>query len=389
MFDIPDFAGTARAMAVAWSKDKVGRAVGDVTIRDPVVVTATLPRFLLNGDRASMHLDLDNVEGQAGDYRLEVRSEGVDVTGTAAPQTLRLNAKQRNAVTLPLTASGSGRATVIVRVTGPAASCSIAAMLSVRPATGPRSPHGQTHSQRRSLTLSGDLFADLVPGSGSVAVGRHLDRALRRRARRARALSVRVLGQIIAVAAAIYVNDLATAAPRAHTQSTSASASRRPAARSKARTLVRTIRRVATTSGGLDSHFSRRACSRSRTAFSASTGCATSCQRPDPSRGRRRNLAYALYVPARNGAAPVGVCVICRQQLDAIAPPIAKAQIAAALGMLGTALRASASYARTLAARRNRRSTGAATGVGAAMRRRWCPSLRAAPQRHHHRGPAR
>ena len=34
-FDIPDFAGTARVMAVAWSKDKVGRAVGDVTIRDP------------------------------------------------------------------------------------------------------------------------------------------------------------------------------------------------------------------------------------------------------------------------------------------------------------------------------------------------------------------
>ncbi|HEY4746147.1 MAG TPA: alpha-2-macroglobulin family protein, partial [Steroidobacteraceae bacterium] len=49
VFDIPDFAGTARVMAVAWSKDKVGRAAGDVTIRDPVVLTATLPRFLLNG----------------------------------------------------------------------------------------------------------------------------------------------------------------------------------------------------------------------------------------------------------------------------------------------------------------------------------------------------
>ena len=48
-------------MAVAWSKDKVGRAVGDLTIRDPVVLTATLPRFLLSGDRGTMHLDLDNV----------------------------------------------------------------------------------------------------------------------------------------------------------------------------------------------------------------------------------------------------------------------------------------------------------------------------------------
>ena len=76
VFDIPDFAGTARVMAVAWSKDKVGRAVGDVIIRDPVVLTATLPRFLLNGDRGTMHLDLDNVAGQAGDYRLEVAERG-------------------------------------------------------------------------------------------------------------------------------------------------------------------------------------------------------------------------------------------------------------------------------------------------------------------------
>src|SRR5499433_2588934 len=76
VFDIPDFAGTARVMAVAWSKDKVGRAAGDVTIRDPVVLTATLPRFLLTGDRGSMHLELDNVEGPAGDYRIAVEGDG-------------------------------------------------------------------------------------------------------------------------------------------------------------------------------------------------------------------------------------------------------------------------------------------------------------------------
>ena len=67
-FDIGDFAGTVRVMAVAWSKGKVGHASADVTVRDPVVLTATLPRFLLPGDRSSVHLDLDNVEGQAGDY---------------------------------------------------------------------------------------------------------------------------------------------------------------------------------------------------------------------------------------------------------------------------------------------------------------------------------
>ncbi len=67
-FDIPEFAGTARLMAVAWTATKVGRANTDVTVRDPVVLTATLPRFLLNGDHGTMNLDLDNVEGAAGDY---------------------------------------------------------------------------------------------------------------------------------------------------------------------------------------------------------------------------------------------------------------------------------------------------------------------------------
>ena len=76
-FDVPDFNGTVRVMAVAWSKDKVGRGGGEIVVRDPVVITATLPRFLNNGDRGSMHLEIDNVEGGAGDYRLEVTGEGV------------------------------------------------------------------------------------------------------------------------------------------------------------------------------------------------------------------------------------------------------------------------------------------------------------------------
>ena len=67
-FDIPDFAGTVRVMAVAWSKDKVGKATGDVIVRDPVVLTATLPRFLRTGDHGAVQLELDNVEGAAGDY---------------------------------------------------------------------------------------------------------------------------------------------------------------------------------------------------------------------------------------------------------------------------------------------------------------------------------
>ena len=62
-----------------------------------------------------------------------------------------------------------------------------------------------------------------------------------------------------------------------------------------------------------------------------------------------RNLAYALYVLARNGAAPIGdLRYYADTKLDAIATPIAKAQIAAALGMLGDRARAERVYAAAL-----------------------------------------
>ena len=75
-FAIPAFTGTVRVMAVAWSKDKVGHASADVVVRDPVVVIATLPRFLLMGDKSTLRLDLDNVEGETGNYQIAVTTDG-------------------------------------------------------------------------------------------------------------------------------------------------------------------------------------------------------------------------------------------------------------------------------------------------------------------------
>src|SRR4029079_7892244 len=118
-FDIPDFAGTVRVMAIAWSKDKVGHAVGDVTVRDPVVLTTTLPRFLLTGDRTSVRFEIDNVEGQAGDYQVAVSSDGPLKVADGATQTLKLAAKQRSGGAATLTASATGNGTIAVRVSGP------------------------------------------------------------------------------------------------------------------------------------------------------------------------------------------------------------------------------------------------------------------------------
>jgi uncharacterized protein YfaS (alpha-2-macroglobulin family) len=356
-FDIPDFAGTARVMAVAWSKDKVGRAVGDVVIRDSVVLTATLPRFLLNGDRASMHLDLDNVDGGAGEYRIAVRSEGINVVGNAAPQTLQLSAKQRSAVTVPLTAAGSGVANVTVQVSGPGGfTLERNYALGVKPATqviARRTVRPLARGER--LTLSNDLFADLVPGTGNAALSVGLSTALDAAAllsaldRYPFGCSEQITSRAMPL---LYVNEIAS---ESHLALDTAIDQRIREA------IDRLLARQGSngsfglwSSGGDDvwldayvSDFLTRARERGFVvpdgAFKLAldrlknyTGNAE-----EPSRNGGRALAYALYVLARNGAAPLGdLRYYADTKLDDFATTIAKAQLAAALGMLGDRARA-------------------------------------------------
>ncbi|HEY2185188.1 MAG TPA: alpha-2-macroglobulin, partial [Xanthobacteraceae bacterium] len=365
-FDIPDFAGTARVMAVAWSKDKVGHTSGDVTIRDPLVLTATLPRFLLNGDRGNMHLDLDNVEGPAGDYKIDVTSEGLNVLGTASPQTVSLAARQRNSVTVPLAASAAGTADVVVRVAGPGGlALERRYALNVRPATQIVARRTvKPLAKGESLTLSNDVFADLVPGSTSVALSVGVSTALDAAALLA-ALDRYPFGcseQITSRALPLlYVNDLASAAHLA----LDAAVDERIR-----NSIERLLARQGSngsfglwSAGGddvwLDSYvsdFLTRA--RERGFAVPDTGFKLALDRlrnsvgnaPDLAKDGGRNLAYALYVLARNGAAPVGdLRYFADTKLDEIATPIAKAQIAAALAMLGDRTRAERVYAAALA----------------------------------------
>jgi len=70
---------------------------------------------------------------------------------------------------------------------------------------------------------------------------------------------------------------------------------------------------------------------------------------PEPSKNGGRELAYALYVLARNGAAPIGdLRYYADTKLSDFATPIAKAQIAAALAMLGDRNRADRAYTAAL-----------------------------------------
>lgn len=366
-FDLPAFAGTVRVMAVAWSRDRVGQASADVIVRDPVVLTATLPRFLLTGDRSAVRLDLDNVEGEAGAYQLVVKTEGPLAVGEGATQTLQLAAKQRTGLSLPLRATGVGIGSVEVNVIGPGGfQLARNYTLATKPATqvltrrtvNPLGP-GQ------SITLSNDVFADLIGGTGTVTLSVGPSSALDVAAL-LQALDRYPFGcseQITSRAMPLlYVNELAT--EQQLKLDMSADQRIREAIE---RLLARQGSNGAFgmwSAGGngddawLDAYvtdFLTRARERKFAVPDGAFKLALDRLRnfasnaPEPEKDGGRELAYALYVLARNGAAPVGdLRYLADTKLNALATPIAKAQVAAALAMLGDRARAERVYAAAL-----------------------------------------
>lgn len=103
-------------MAVAWTKDGVGHAVSDAVIRDPVVVTASAPKFLAPGDQSQLRLDIANTDGEAGDYRLDVTSNtALTVDQGEVSQVLSLEKGGKTSLTVPLTGELPGNGAITIR----------------------------------------------------------------------------------------------------------------------------------------------------------------------------------------------------------------------------------------------------------------------------------
>jgi uncharacterized protein YfaS (alpha-2-macroglobulin family) len=385
-FAIPGFTGTVRVMAVAWSNDKVGHASSDVVVRDPVVVTATLPRFLLTGDQSTLRLDLDNVEGETGDYQITVTTDGpLGIEGTA--KTIALEAKKRGAVTLPVSATGVGSGTVAVAVSGPGGfTVARAYPLTVRPATQilarrtvkPLAP-GQ------SITLSGDVFSDLVKGTGKVSLSVTPSAALDVATLLA-ALDRYPLGcteQIVSRALPLlYVNELSLDAQLAVDTGVDeriAKAIETVLARQGSEGAFGLWSPGGGDDAWLDSYvtdFLTRARARGFSVSDDQFKQALDRLRnyvstaPDVSTDGGLALSYALYVLARNGMAPVGdLRYIADVKLSDLATPTAKAEIAAALAMLGDRVRAEKAFEAALGALpKDPKAENGRTDFGSALR---------------------
>ncbi|WP_312869787.1 alpha-2-macroglobulin family protein [Jiella pacifica] len=172
--DIPDFNGTLKLMAIAWSPSAVGEASRDMVVRDPIVIAVSRPAFLAPGDTSRLAVDVTHVEGPAGETTLSLRGGGQIVSlGANEETTLTLSEGGRERVLVPVTGGEIGEATIEVALVSPSGeTLRKTVVLPVRsnaPKDIDKSRLAIAANGGR-LSLDPQLFAGYVPGTASATV---------------------------------------------------------------------------------------------------------------------------------------------------------------------------------------------------------------------------
>ena len=365
---IPDFNGTVRLMALAWTKEGVGHAEKDVLVRDPVVVTAALPNFLAPGDKSRLKLDLTSVAEAAGSVALSVSSTGsaVSVDPAYANRTIELAQGERTEVLIPISGDKVGDDMLTVALTLPDGTTLTKGLsLPVRLNEPPVATTDFVELKPGAeLSVTADRLAGLVPGTASIQVGAsgagrlNVPAILRALDRYPYGCTEQITSRAMPL---VYLNDVAVQAGLASD----------PDIRDRVQKAVAGVLANQSAAGSfglwapgsedlwLDSYvtdFLTRA---------RQKGYSVPAQAFDLALDNLKNklayagdfqsggedIAYALYVLAANGRAAIGdLRYYAETKLDAFATPLAKAQIGAALALYGDKPRADAVFRAALGA---------------------------------------
>jgi alpha-2-macroglobulin len=101
-FAVPQYRGQLRVMAVVATPARIGRAEAKVTVRDPLVVQVTFPRFVTQNDELEIPVFMTNMSGGPLEVSVSLKSESLAIPGLAAPKT----------ATAPLSFTGKDAGTV-------------------------------------------------------------------------------------------------------------------------------------------------------------------------------------------------------------------------------------------------------------------------------------
>jgi uncharacterized protein YfaS (alpha-2-macroglobulin family) len=169
-FNVPQFNGTLRLMAVVSSGSNFGSTQKKVLVRDPIVLTPTLPRFLAPKDQFVIPVSIFNGTGRSGDFTVSIQVDGpvelaAENTATVTlknqeEKMVRFNCRARNAV---------GKTTFRFQVKGNDQTCEVSEELAVRPAVP------LTHDLRSgTITAQKPLNLNLddtwLPGTADCAI---------------------------------------------------------------------------------------------------------------------------------------------------------------------------------------------------------------------------
>jgi alpha-2-macroglobulin len=135
-FDIPQFSGDLRIMAVAYKDEAFGSANKNMKVADPLVISTALPRFASPNDEIQVPVNITNTTKQAANVTATVSlSGGLSVVGSAS-QTLMIPAEKEGRAYFAVKAAPSiGNATVNVVVSGLKEKFTEKIELTVRPTT--------------------------------------------------------------------------------------------------------------------------------------------------------------------------------------------------------------------------------------------------------------
>ncbi|HVY74008.1 MAG TPA: alpha-2-macroglobulin family protein, partial [Puia sp.] len=184
-FDIPQFSGEIRLMAVSYRDQQFGTAESKMTVADPIVLSTALPRFLSPADSVQVPVTVTNTTNRTASGTASLKTTGPLQAGRETQQDFSIPANSEKQLVFTLTAKPElGVGKVLVEVNSLGEKFSDETEIGVRPAASLQKNTGSgTLKGGSSLTLSFDK-QDFIPSSVSSSLmlsrfpGAHLSKYL-------------------------------------------------------------------------------------------------------------------------------------------------------------------------------------------------------------------
>jgi uncharacterized protein YfaS (alpha-2-macroglobulin family) len=170
-FDVPQFSGELRLMAVSFKGQNFGSGANTMTVADPIVISTALPRFLSPGDTVTVPVTMSNTTAKTADVTALLNPEGPLKLIGNNKQSVSINSKSEKVALFQLVADPTiAVGKIKIAVTGLGETFRDETEISVRPPstlqkmTGSGSVRGGS-SQSVNIGLS-----DFIPGSVSYSL---------------------------------------------------------------------------------------------------------------------------------------------------------------------------------------------------------------------------